>query len=334
MNMEAIRTYIENVFKAFDESEKVAVLKRDMLSGMEEKYNALKDEGKSEHEAVGSVIADFGSIDEIAAEIGIQRKPGESASAGDGGEEDYENVIPLTRDEAYDVINRFKKSSIGIGAGVWIVLTGVALFMLISNTELANAEGFGLFALLSFVAGAVPFFIVHGMALSRFEEYDGKRLELDTSTRAEIKLAQKNYVPKFSGLIATGVVIVLMALGLFLLMGADSEESRGLSVALLLFIIGGATMLFINAGMTFSVYFFLLGEGDYKYPARGNKAAVDYERVIGTVAAVFWPTITAAYLLWSFIGDSWHISWVIWPVAGVLFGAFAGGLSTWYEGKK
>ena len=42
----------------------------------------------------------------------------------------------------------------------------------------------------------------------------------------------------------------------------------------------------------------------------------------GKTAAVVWPLATCVYLLWSFISGSWEISWVVWPVVGVLFGGF------------
>ncbi|MBQ9031296.1 MAG: hypothetical protein IJ106_07575 [Parasporobacterium sp.] len=32
--------------------------------------------------------------------------------------------------------------------------------------------------------------------------------------------------------------------------------------------------------------------------------------------------VLAAYLAWSFISSSWDRSWIIWPVAGVAYGAF------------
>ena len=37
-------------------------------------------------------------------------------------------------------------------------------------------------------------------------------------------------------------------------------------------------------------------------------------------SAIFWPVITAVYLLWSFIWHAWGVSWIIWPVSGLLFG--------------
>lgn len=37
---------------------------------------------------------------------------------------------------------------------------------------------------------------------------------------------------------------------------------------------------------------------------------------------VYWLLVTAAYLAYSFYtGDQWHKSWIVWPVAGVLFAA-------------
>lgn len=43
--------------------------------------------------------------------------------------------------------------------------------------------------------------------------------------------------------------------------------------------------------------------------------------VFGVIMAVYWPVMVAIFLGWSFIGDAWGSSWVIWPIAGVLYGA-------------
>ena len=41
------------------------------------------------------------------------------------------------------------------------------------------------------------------------------------------------------------------------------------------------------------------------------------------VASIYWPAAVVIYLLWSFILDAWHISWILWPVAAVAFAIFA-----------
>lgn len=34
---------------------------------------------------------------------------------------------------------------------------------------------------------------------------------------------------------------------------------------------------------------------------------------------LFWLIILCVYLIWSFASGDWHITWIIWPVAGVSF---------------
>ena len=36
---------------------------------------------------------------------------------------------------------------------------------------------------------------------------------------------------------------------------------------------------------------------------------------------VYWLVVTAGYLVWGFITGDWKTSWIVWPVAGVLFAA-------------
>ena len=341
--MEAIRTYIDNVFKAFEPTERVATLKRDMLGSLEEKYLELKASGKSENEAVGTVIADFGNIDEIAAEIGIKTvgdaHPGVPNNALAVLQSEPENILPVSREDAYDFINQFKKSSIWIGIGVWAIMAGVALFFLLSDYG-----GFALLTLLTFIAAAIPLFIVYGMALSRFEVFEEKAIVLDDLTRAQLETERKAYSRKFAVYISVGVMIILVAVGIFLLLTSSYPELTIQALALMMFMIGSAIFLFINTSMTFGSYQIILEEGEHarKYKDIVNNALNnaskskdnDSERIIATVAAVFWPTMTAVYLFWSFVWSAWHVSWLIWPIAGILFGAFAGGISVWNEGKK
>ena len=42
------------------------------------------------------------------------------------------------------------------------------------------------------------------------------------------------------------------------------------------------------------------------------------------IAGIYWTLVTAGYLAWSFWSGEWNRTWIIWPVAGVLFGAVSG----------
>jgi hypothetical protein len=340
--MEAIRTYIDNIFKAFPQNERVNTLKRDMLSGMEEKYHELKNSGKSEHEAVGSVISDFGNADEIAIELEIEAIENVEVNATKTATPTAsDSSISLSHAEAYSFIKQMKKSSAWIGAGVWLIMTGIAVMLLISNATIKPEYPFsnesllsatGIFVFLAFVAGAVSIFIVHGMTLSKFEEYETTTLILDSATRMELEDERKRYMPKFTGFIAGGVAVILLSVGVFvLLMGASIfDGSELIPVALLLFSIGFAVLMFVNAGMTHEAYEILLGVGDYA----GKEKAKKVGNIIGTIASIYWPIMTAGYLLWSFAWDSWHISWLIWPIAGILFGALSAVVNACSENQE
>ena len=63
--METIRNYLETMFANMPNTPEVRRAKDELLQMMEDKYNELKSEGKTENEAVGIVISEFGNIDEL-----------------------------------------------------------------------------------------------------------------------------------------------------------------------------------------------------------------------------------------------------------------------------
>lgn len=71
--MEAIREYLSNMFMSLPETPEVLRAKAELMEMMEDKYEELIREGKSEKEAVGIVISEFGNLEELAKELGIDR---------------------------------------------------------------------------------------------------------------------------------------------------------------------------------------------------------------------------------------------------------------------
>ena len=69
--METIRNYLENMFLNLPNTPEVYKAKNELWQMMEDKYTELKAEGKSENEAVGIVISEFGNLDELAQDLGI-----------------------------------------------------------------------------------------------------------------------------------------------------------------------------------------------------------------------------------------------------------------------
>ena len=69
--MEIIKNYLDKMFEKLPRTQEIEKLKEDLFNNMEDKYNELILEGKSENEAIGIVISEFGNIDELVKELNI-----------------------------------------------------------------------------------------------------------------------------------------------------------------------------------------------------------------------------------------------------------------------
>jgi VIT1/CCC1 family predicted Fe2+/Mn2+ transporter len=70
--MDQIKSYVDAMFEKLPNTKAVAEMKQNILDNMQERYNELLSEGKSENEALGSVISQFGNIEEVKHELGIE----------------------------------------------------------------------------------------------------------------------------------------------------------------------------------------------------------------------------------------------------------------------
>ena len=59
----------------------------------------------------------------------------------------------------------------------------------------------------------------------------------------------------------------------------------------------------------------LLEEGDY------TRKRKEEDKKNGPIASIYWSMTVAIYLAYSFVTKRWDISWIVWPVAGVLYGS-------------
>ncbi|MDD3921306.1 MAG: permease prefix domain 1-containing protein [Eubacteriales bacterium] len=72
--METLKNYIETMFTTLPNTEQARKLKEEMLANMEERYQDLMAEGKTEAEAVGIIISSFGTVEELRATLAGEKK--------------------------------------------------------------------------------------------------------------------------------------------------------------------------------------------------------------------------------------------------------------------
>lgn len=72
--MDVFSTYLNNIFAAYQETDQALRLKESLLMTMEEKYHDLILEGMSHDAAVGKVLGEFGTIEELADELVLKER--------------------------------------------------------------------------------------------------------------------------------------------------------------------------------------------------------------------------------------------------------------------
>lgn len=169
------------------------------------------------------------------------------------------------------------------------------------------------------VCTAVALFITSGTSLERYDFMKAEIFQLDSSAKQYVQNAKEQYTPVFSGLIAIGVALCVLSIapliGLNIFFDYQSGNNMGtmLGTPIMLIMIAIGTFCFITSGMKKDAYSILLQEKDYTPEVKKRKA------VTNKISSIYWTFITALYLAWSFITSDWGRSWIIWPIAGVLY---------------
>lgn len=321
--------YLNTMFAALPNTPEIARLKQELLSGMEDKYFELKREGKSENEAIGIVISEFGNIEELTAELGI---PAATDTEAKPGPNPYVQNVPfLSEAEAYGYAAAKRSAGLWSGVGVFLILLGVAFLIamdtvfefLAVSTGVAEETGtmLGVIGLLALIAVAVGLFIYGGMKLEGFKNLESS-FQLDESLRSALQSSRQNYAPTYRFAIITGVCLSILSPGLIVATQLINDTLVPYSVVAFLLLISVAVFLFIYYGNIQSVYSKLLEESG---EMEGNRHVWGQEKggVVGAVGAVVWPLATVLFMVTGFVLGRWDINWLIFPVTGILFGMFS-----------
>ena len=309
--MDTIISYLETMFARLPKTPEVEGIKQELQMNMEEKYQELIADGKTENEAIGTVISEFGNIDELIDELGYQEtQPNEKQTFTDQEIDQF-----LSENKQHGKMVAFGVATILIAVSIFMFMTGI-VEMLASDNRIFNIVG--LVPLLVLIAIAVGIFIVTGHQIEPYSELL-KDYQLTPSQLQWIEQEAFDFRPKKVRAIVIGVMLCIIAPLVLIIISVLDNSYATFGVSALLVLIAIAVYLFIYYGMQDTAYQKLLQEEDYN-----DKKEEEEDKVIGAVAAVVWPLAVVVFLITGLIFDLWQINWIIFPITGLLFGAFAG----------
>lgn len=234
----------------------------------------------------------------------------------------------VTMEQAADYLSLRRAAAPKLAAATLLcVLSPVALLLLAALSDRPGAAlsenaaaGIGLCVLLVLVAAAVAVFITCAAQVKAYAFLETEPFETAYGVTGMVRERRAAAAPEHTrGKVAGTVLCILSAVPLFIAVCLNGPDLLYVAaVCLLLVLAGVGSALFVYGGVYQAAMDRLLEEGDYVRPRKRQNG------VVGAISSIYWLTVTAAYLLWTF-GPWWDAqpqdTWILWAVAGVLYGA-------------
>jgi len=216
--------------------------------------------------------------------------------------------------------NQFSKR---ITLGVCLILSGLTLTCFLQAVlpyrEGLDRDGLSGIVFLLFVVVAVAIFIVTGLQDSYFVK---KHPYIEDFYSEEEK---ETFHKKFTTFITTGVVLIIA--GLIIFLGFESIidpatkeftdlDTGNLLCSVFLLCVTIAVTLFVYAGTQESKY----NIRHYNLMQDRNSQTYKNDKKIGLICGCIMMVATMIYLACGFLGNLWHIAWVVYPIFGISCG--------------
>ncbi len=247
------------------------------------------------------------------------------------------SVRYVSMEEANSYLDLTQNIAHKMALGVAMCIMSPAIIITLSNLYLFEQFSFSenqsqAIALTLFfitIASAVVIFISIGMKFKDFEYLKTEPIETEYGVSGMVKSKMKAYKETYSKYNIIGVTLcILSVLPVILSSFADKDLTDGIGVIGTLFMVAVGVFMLVTVGTIWSSFNVLLQEGEYSVEGKAKS------KVVGSIAGIYWLLTTALYLFISFYYGAWDKSWMIWPVAGVLFGAVAAIANLVIKSKK
>ncbi|SPT53515.1 Uncharacterised protein [Actinomyces bovis] len=353
--MDAIDTFLEAMFAPYPATPRMTEAKAELRAMMEDAYADAVTSGKTHNEAVGQVITDFGNLEELAPVLGIlpeirdaqaEQPPAPPSNAPASPSYDAGAWPVVTLPEAQQLAKAKRQTGPLLAAGVSLCVLAAIPVTLISvlgpmglGWFSSDSKAFALMVpmTLMIVAFAVMLLLRRRQAFAGIEHLAEGRFVQDpiVSSWASRLRVEHEGTRSRALMIAVGLWIIsaIPVMTFAALKEPNStQDFTGLGVAGTLLLVATGLYIFLPANWAASTHELLSKQGRSRVDVPDSEA--DRDRIVGVIAAIYWPVPVVAYLIWSFGWDAWERSWLIWPIAGILFGAIAAGIGAWSSGRR
>lgn len=242
--------------------------------------------------------------------------------------DDETDVIRVSMEEASAYLFYKESQSLKIALGVSLCILSPITMLLLEGAREAKkiswsaplCEGLGMAVLLLLVAAAVALFVTCGLSGSRYEYLEKEVIDTEYGVDGLVKEKRERYAPIYARQLTIGIILCILAVLPVFVVSAVSNDLfvETAATCFMLAVIALAVFMIVHTCIIKGSMDVLLQEGDYS-----RKAKLESKRN-SPIAIIYWSIALTIFLAYSFLSGDWGRSWIVWPIAGVLYGAVAG----------
>ncbi len=243
---------------------------------------------------------------------------------------DETKEVVLSLEEVNDYLNESHKHNRLNAIAVSLCIMSPSLLVVLSLFSSTRPEktqmifvAIGMLWLFLSIVVAVGLFIFSESLVRSHTKINDGDFKLSYGVEGIVKEKYESYYSKKT-------MYLVMSIGLFILSPIsiiltgmfESDGGDGF--------VYGISMLILFICIAVGVHILILSEGrnaNYETLLQIGEHSKEYkelEKKRSPIANAYWLITTALYLGWSFLTHRWYMTWIIWPIAGILYAAIVG----------
>jgi len=222
-------------------------------------------------------------------------------------------------------------TAIGVIMCIGSVIPLLSLLALVGqnyiNMSNKEATAVGLIALFGLIVVAIGIFLRTHLFGFDLEKTNRDKLQLDNGSKKLFAEEMDEYRPTYLRRVTLSVMLIVLSVVPLITVSIliDNGWLALWMVNLMLVMIGFGVLIIVPTSNHYNALRFVLEIGDH-IPEKSKQL-----KRTEKVAAFYWPLVTAGYIGWSLWTMAWGITWIIWPVAALVFAALIGLIDLLYS---
>lgn len=241
------------------------------------------------------------------------------------------SLVNISLDESLGFVDVNKLFAKKVALAVSLFITSPIGLILLSSLNEFNkisekiSDVVGITLLLLFISIGILLILSTISSISEYKYLETNEISLAYGVKGIIEKSRKEFSKTGYINIGIGILVCLFSVVPVIVLDEMFIGSDSIAASILILAVAIGVNIIVKTMIVFGGYDKLLQVNDY------TKESKQASKIIDTIAGPYWLIVVAMYLFLSFTSNQWYQTWIIWPIAGIIFGVIAALISSIYK---